>query len=296
MKTGMQWFSSGKPAKMIIYFVLTIFAVTIVFPMLITVLTSLKGNEESVIGGAASIFPRQFHFENYVRAMTATSWGMYFKNSVIVTLITVAGSLFFNTLAGYAFARIRFRYREILFVCLLVGLMVPHQVTIIPQFIILKNIPFFGGNDWLGSGGIGWLDSYYALIVPELSGSIGIFLARQYFLSFPKALDEAAYMDGMGYFRTYVSIFLPLSGPLIATLSILKTVAVWNDFFHPLIFTTMDSMRTIQLGLQVFRSHHAIQFNQLMAATLVVALPLIIVFILFQKQFIRSLISTSVKG
>ncbi|GJM71919.1 hypothetical protein HMSSN036_41350 [Paenibacillus macerans] len=155
--------------------------------------------------------------------MESGKWGLYFKNSLIVTLVVTAGSLLFNTLAGYTFARIRFRGSTIIFVCLLAGMMVPAQSIVVPQFIIMKSIPLFGHNDIWGQGGTGWLNTYYALIIPALSGSIGIFMARQFFSGFPKDLDEAGYMDGLGYFGTYLRIFLPLSGPLMATLGILKS-------------------------------------------------------------------------
>jgi multiple sugar transport system permease protein len=237
-----------------------------------------------------------WHFENFTRALTMTDWLTYFKNSTIVTLLAVAGSLFFNSLAGYTFARLSFKGRDFIFIALLVGLMVPPQVTIIPQFLIMKSIPLLGGNDLFGQGGQGGLDSYFALVIPELSGSFGIFLARQFYLQFPKALDDAAQIDGAGYIRTFLRIYLPQSGPLIATLGIFKTVHVWNDFFHPLIYTTSETMRTVQLGLQVFNGEYQIKFNLLMAATVVVSLPLVIMFFIFQKQFIKSLISSSVKG
>jgi multiple sugar transport system permease protein len=277
------------------YTVLGVFSAVMILPFLIMFFTAFKGDEEFSLGTNA-LLPMSWHPENFQRAMAMTDWITYFKNSIIVTVVTVAGSLFFNSLAGYTFARLSFKGRDIIFILLLIGLMVPPQVTVIPQFLILKSIPFFGGNDWMGGGGNGWLDSYFALIVPELSGSFGIFLARQFYLQFPRALDDAAQIDGAGYLRTFLQVYLPQSGPLIATLGIFKTVHVWNDFFHPLIYTNSESMRTVQLGLQVFNGEYQIQYNLLMAATIVVSLPLVIMFFVFQKQFVRSLISSSVKG
>lgn len=281
--------------KGVLYTVLIAVTLIIVFPLIIVLLTSFKSDAEFA-SGTMSLLPQQWNFDNYVKAMKVGDWGAYFKNSIIVTVFAVGGSLLFNSVAGYTFARLEFKGREILFIILLVGLMVPAQITVVPQFLILKAIPFFGGNDMFGHGGTGWLDTYYALIVPELSGSLGIFLARQYYRTFPKALDEAAYIDGCGYLKTYFRIYLPLSGPLIAALGIIKVVYVWNDFFHPLIYTTSESMRTIQLGLQVFQGQYAVQYNQLMAATIIVSLPLVICFILFQRQFISSMVTTGVKG
>jgi len=266
-----------------------------ILPLLVLVFTSLKGDDEFGLG-RTTILPSGLQFDNYVRALGMAEWGLFFRNSAIVTAAAVGGSLLLNTLAGFAFARLRFRGSQFMFLLLLLGLMIPAQVTIIPQFLLLKSVPFFGGNDWLGSGGTGWLDSYYALIIPELSGAFGIFMARQFFQQVPRALDEAAYIDGAGILRLFFYIYIPLSGPLLGTLGIFKFVAVWNDFFHPLIYTSSPSMRTIQLGLQVFRGEYQVQYNLLMAATLMVSLPIVVAFFLFQKQFIRSVVSSGVKG
>jgi len=284
-----------KTRKPFLYIVLILITTANLIPIFIVLFTSLKSDAEMVTGHL-TLLPQEWHLDNYINAMTATAWGKYFKNSLIVTLVATFGSLFFNTLAGYTFARIRFAAKELLFICLLVGLMVPQQAIIVPQFIIMKSIPFFGHNDLFGNGGTGWLNTYYALIVPALSGSIGIFMARQFYSTFPKELDEAGYMDGNGYFGMYMRIFLPLSGPLLASLGILKIVSVWNDFFGPLIYTNTESMRTIQLGLQVFQGEYTVKYNELMAATIVVSIPMILAFVLFQKHFVASLISTSVKG
>lgn len=277
------------------YAVLAFVTALSVLPLLVLIFTSLKGDDEFGLG-ITTILPSGLQFDNYARALGMAEWGLFFRNSTIVTAVAVGGSLLLNTLAGFAFARLRFRGSQFMFLLLLLGLMIPAQVTIIPQFLLLKSVPFFGGNDWLGSGGTGWLDSYYALIIPELSGAFGIFMARQFFQQVPRALDEAAYIDGAGILRLFFYIYIPLSGPLLGTLGIFKFVGVWNDFFHPLIYTSSPSMRTIQLGLQVFRGEYQVQYNLLMAATLMVSLPIVIAFFLFQKQFIRSVVSSGVKG
>jgi multiple sugar transport system permease protein len=281
--------------RSISYFVLIFFSIIMMLPLLVIIFTSLKGDAEFV-SQVTTLLPREWRFENYVLAMQAADWGTYFKNSIIVTIFAVGGSIIISLLAGYTFARIQFKGRDLIFVVLLLGLMVPPQVTIIPQFIIMKSIPLFGGNDILGNGGTGWLNTHYALIIPQLAAPVGVFLARQFYQSFPRALDEAAYIDGAGYIRTFVQIYLPLSGPLIAAFGILKTVHVWNDFFYPLIYANSPAMRTVQLGLKVFQGEFSIQFNLLMAATLIISLPLIIMFFMFQKHFVRSLLSTAVKG
>ncbi|WP_435166130.1 carbohydrate ABC transporter permease [Paenibacillus glycanilyticus] len=277
------------------YFVLVLISAITVLPLLIAFFTSMKGDAEFSLG-AMSLLPETWHLDNYAKALQKGDWPTYFKNTAIVTIVVVIGSLLINSLSGFTFARISFKGNQPIFLAMLAGMMVPAQVVIIPQFLIMKSIPLFGGNNFVGSGGNGWLDSYYALIIPELAGAFGIFMARQFYLQFPKALDEAAFIDGAGYLRLFFTIYLPQSGPLVATLGIFKFVSVWNDFFHPLIYTNSESMRTLQLGLQVFRGEHGVQYNLLMAASLLVSLPIIVMFFVFQKQFIRSVMASSVKG
>lgn len=264
-------------------------------PFLVILFTSLKGDAEFVMG-EMTFLPKEWRFDNFVAAMQSANWGSYFRNSIIVTIFSVGGSIVISLLAGYTFARMEFKGRNFIFLTILLGLMVPPQAIIVPQFIIMRSIPFFGGNDAFGNGGSGWLDTHFALIIPQLAAPIGLFLARQFFQTFPKELDEAAAIDGSSRLGTFFKIYLPLSGPIIAAFGIIKTVHVWNDFFNPLIYTNSSSMRTVQLGLQVFQGQFEIEYNYLMAATLVVSIPLIIIFFLFQRHFVQGLLSSSVKG
>jgi multiple sugar transport system permease protein len=237
-----------------------------------------------------------WRFGNVVDAMLVGSWGLYFFNSIFVTAISVAGSLFFNSLAGFSFGVLNFRFKNTLFMILLVGIMIPFQVLIIPQYIMLRSVPLFGGNDLFGQGGRGWLDSYWALIIPQLSGSFGIFFARQYYLSTPYELFEAARIDGCTSFTTFIKVYLPLSAPLFASLGILKSVSVWNDFFYPLIMTSSDSMRTVQLGLQAFQSVALFRWELMMAATTLASIPLVVAFFLFQRNFVSTAASSGLKA
>ncbi|WP_205600736.1 carbohydrate ABC transporter permease [Gracilibacillus sp. YIM 98692] len=286
---------NNRKSKMIAYILLIIASIIMILPFLFIIFTSLKGDTEFV-SGQFTFLPKAWQFENYVAAMQTAAWGTYFKNSFIVTFFGVGASIVVSLLAGYTFARMNFKGKNVIFIILLLGLMVPPQAVIIPQFIIMKHIPLFGGNDLFGMGGNGWLNTYYALIIPQVAAPVGVFLSRQFYQYFPKSLDEAAYMDGAGPIRTFISVYLPLSGPVIAAFGILKTVHIWNDFFHPLIYTNTAEMRTVQLGLQAFQGEFGIEFNLLMAATLVVSIPLIIMFFVFQKHFVQSLLSSSVKG
>jgi len=165
----------------------------------------------------------------------------------------------------------------------------------IPTFLMMKLFPLFGGNNLLGQGGTGFINSYTGLVLPFIAGSFGIFLCRQYFMNFPRALDEAAQIDGASVFRVFFQIYLPLSKPILATLAIFKTTATWNDYMWPLIMTNTEQMRTVQLGLTIFRSESAVEWNLLMAATTLVVLPLVLLFLLAQKYFVQGIVTTGLK-
>ena len=281
---------------LVLYVVLTIFTGLTLFPFLIMVSTSLKSEDDIYMQERFSLLPDSWEFSNFVDAMKVANWGRYFLNSFFVTSIAVIGSLFLNGLAGYSFGVLRFPFRNLLFLLLLVGIIIPPQTLIIPQYIILRSIPLFGGNNVFGQGGSGWLDSYWALIIPQLSGSFGIFLFRQYYLNVPSQLYEASKIDGCGSFATFIKIYFPLSKPVIASLAILKSVAVWNDFFYPLIMTSSDAMRTVQLGLQSYRSFALFRWDLMMAACILVSFPLVVAFFMFQKHFIETAFSSGIKG
>ena len=278
------------------YIVLSVLALIWLIPIIFVVLTSFKSNAELSLR-QFSWFPAQWRWENYVNAFSypGYDWPLYFRNSLFVTGVTVIGSLFFNSLAGYAFARLNFRGRDVLFMIFLAGMMVPPQAIIIPQYLVLKGIPLVGGNNWLGQGGQGLLDTLWGLVIPQLCGSFGVFLCKQFYLSFPRSLDDAARIDGCREFSIYWKIYLPQSTTILATLTILKSLAVWSDFFFPLVMTNSNSTRTVQLALQLFKSSST-RRNEVMAVTLVTILPLIIVFLCAQKYFIQSVVSSGMKN
>ena len=264
-------------------------------PLLLTLSVSLQTMPQ-IYASAPIIWPGQFQWGNYARAMQNGSWGRYLFNSTYVAALTVGISLCINATAGYAFARIPFKGRKPLFALILVGMMIPPQVTMIPVFTMLRGVPFAGGNDALGRGGLGLLNTYAGLIAPYVAGSFGVFLCRQYYITFPSALDDAARIDGAGRMRTFFSIYLPLSGPLFASLGVLKFTGTWNEYTWPLIMTHSDDMKTVQLALTMFRDEAEIRWNELMAATLVSSAAIYIVFLLAQKHFVSGVLAGSVKG
>ena len=278
------------------YVVLLFFFAISIIPIFIVFITAFKTDAEMSLA-AFRWLPADFtYMGNFEAALRMGNWPRYFWNTIIVTFFTLAGSLFFNSIAGYAFAKLKFYGRDFLFILLLVGMMVSPQSVIIPQFIMMRSVPLAGGNDILGAGGVGLLNTYASLIIPFLSGSFGIFLCRQFYSTIPDSLQEAAYIDGSGPIRTYFYIYLPLSGTVLATLTIFRTIASWNDFFYPLIMTQTAGMRTVQLALQMFRGGTVTHYNHLMAATLMTILPIIIVYFFAQKFFVQGMASTGMKN
>ncbi|MGG4555442.1 carbohydrate ABC transporter permease [Paenibacillus humicus] len=264
-------------------------------PFLIMVLTSFKTMGE-IQSPTFSLFPKVWHFDNYAEALSRGDWLKYFYNSFVVTIITVVVSLVLNSMAGYSFARLRFPGRDILFFSVLIGIMVPAQTTMIPTFLMMKQFPLAGGNNLFGQDGIGFINSYTGLILPFIAGSFGIFLCRQFFLNFPRALDEASQIDGASKFRVFYQIYLPLSKPILATLAIFKTTSAWNDYMWPLIMTNTEGMRTVQLGLTIFRGETNVEWNLLMAATTLVVLPLVVLLLAAQKYFVQGIVTTGLKA
>src|ERR1700704_4174772 len=277
------------------HLVLAAGAVAMLLPFVWMVSTSLKPPEQ-LFTVPPTWIPRPLEFDTYLKAMSAGNFGRYAFNSMLLAVANMLTNVMLSALAGYAFARLRFPGRTALFVLVLATLMVPYQVTIIPLFVIVRHIPLFGGNDILGQGGIGWINSYWGLIGPGAVGAFGIFMLRQFFQTLPVELEDAARIDGAGEFRIFWQIMLPLAVPALATLAIFSFQAGWNAFLWPLLITTTDEMRTIQLGLTVFVQQYSTQWDQLMAATVVATLPVIVVFGIGQRLLVRGIAFTGIKG
>jgi multiple sugar transport system permease protein len=270
-------------------------ALLMLVPFGIMLLTSVKTMGEVMSPGFVFV-PHTWEWSNYAEAMKRGDWGKYFLNSLYVTALTVIISAVINSIAGYAFVRLKFKGRDALFLLSLIGLMIPPQVTMIPVFLILKHVPFAGGNDLLGQGGQGWINSYMGLIAPYVAGSFGVFLFRQFYLTFPTELDDAAKIDGLGRVRAFLSVYVPLSKPVFATLITLKATQSWNEYTWPLIVTNGEQLRTVQLALSLFRDETQVQWNLLMAATTVIVLPLLLLFLATQKYFVEGIVATGIKG
>jgi len=222
-------------------------------------------------------------FENYARAFTFVPFHLYFVNSLKIGALTVVGELLSCSLAAYAFARIRFPGREAIFIVLLATLMIPSQVTLIPVFLVMKTL--------------GWINTHYPLWVPGWTGSaFGIFLLRQFFLTIPLELEDAAQIDGAGPWSIWWRIMLPLCRPALATLAILTFLSSWNNLLGPLIYINDINKYTVQIGLMFFMSQYTSFVTQLMAASTAAVIPTIVVFMVAQKYFVQGVVLSGLKG
>ncbi|MCL6442760.1 MAG: carbohydrate ABC transporter permease [Alicyclobacillus sp.] len=274
--------------EVVFYTLLTVFGLVMVLPFFWALSTSFKPDKE-IVTLPIQWFPHHYTFVHYVQAFTTVPFGRYFLNSLITAGCGVLTNLFLGSLAGYAFARLRFRGNTLLFRTLLTSMMVPGIVTMIPSFIILRSFPLAGGNNVLGSGGTGLLNTYWAVILPGAAGAFAVFMMRQFFLTLPAELGEAAKLDGCGEFRIFWRIYLPLCKPALATLGIFTFQAGWNAFLWPLIVLNDPKMATVQMGLQAFSYNHQTDFGPLMAASVVAVLPIMLVFIYAQRYMVQGI-------
>lgn len=272
---------TAKISKGIIFhLVIYALALATLAPFIWMVLTSLKDMNEIYVYPPKWL-PEKFHFENYKNAFEAAPFGRFYLNSIIVALSVTFGQLITCSMAAFAFARLRFRGSNLLFYIFLGTMMIPYNVTMIPSFMMLY---------WLG-----WIDSFKALIVPGLASAFGTFLLRQFFMTIPKELEEAAYIDGASRFKVLMRIIIPLSKPALATLAIFTFMGAFNDFIWALIVLNSEEMRTVQLGLAIFRDRYLTQWDLLMAGSVTAVLPILLVFFFAQKYFIKGITLSGLK-
>ena len=279
----------------ILYLVVTGGAFTMLLPFYWMATTGIKMDRE-ILTYPPTWIPTALDFSHWQKAISSGNFGRAFINSGVLAISSVVTNVGLAALTGYAFARLKFPGNRVLFVLVLATMMVPYQVTVIPLFVMIKNVPLFGGNDLLGAGGIGWMDSWWGLIVPNAIGAFGIFMMRQFFLVLPPELEDAARIDGAGEFRIFWQVMLPLTWPALATLSLFSFQGGWNSFYWPLLITTSREMLTLQLALRVFRTQFTTDWGALMAGATIATLPIIIVFLLGQRYFTRGIAMTGIKG
>jgi len=261
------------------YVLLTLGAVIMVFPFVWMVVSSFKDAREVL---SPAILPSQWTFANYVEVLTRTAFPRWFMNSMIVAVLNTASVLFFCALVGYVLARMRFPGKNVIFIAILTTLMVPTEMLVIPWFVM--SVQF------------GWVDTYWGLLFPGLIPGFGVFLMRQFFMTLPRDLFDAGRMDGVTEFGLFLRIGLPLVGPGLAALGIFAFIGNWNAFLWPLIVVQSASMRTVPVGIALFSGEAGAAWHLIMATSSLAIIPVLLVFIIFQRQIIEGVVLTGVKG
>ncbi len=270
-----------KWSKIIIYTTLILYSVMTFIPFLWALSASFKPLPE-IVSGNPNFIPISPTLDNYKQIFIAEGlFPRWLFNSAFVAISITLLNLLFNSMAGYSLARIRFPGNKFLLYVVLAVIMVPGQVTLIPQYLILKSF--------------GWLNSYQGLIIPGAVNATFIFMMRQFFLSFPKELEEAAELDGLGRYGTFFRVVLPLAKPALAAQAIFIFMGAWNNFMMPLIILSDKSMFTLPLGLNTFKGQYISYWNYIMAASMVFTLPALMIYIFFNRYFIKGVTFTGGK-
>lgn len=270
-----------RPGDIFLHLALLAGSVIMLLPFAWMLSTSLK--EPSEIFTFPPIWiPRHLAWENYVKTVSVMPFGRFYLNSLIVAASITVLQLLTSSLAAFAFARLRFPGRGALFLLYLATLMIPFHVMLIPNFILMRFL--------------GWFDTYAALIFPPAFSAFSTFLLRQYYLSLPGELDEAARIDGASSLRIWWQVIIPLSGPVLAALTIFIFLGAWNDFLWPLVITNSLEMRTLPVGLTAFQGQFKVEWHLLMAGAVIAMLPILIIYVLAQRKFIEGLAMTGLTG
>ena len=262
--------------KIVLYIILIAYAGATVYPFVWAIAASFKPLQE-IVSGEMSILTKNFSLNNYNYIFSRSSlFGQWFINSVIVSVIGTTINVFLNTMAGYSLARLNFPGRDRIYYGFLALMMVPAQVLLIPNYLILMNLNM--------------LDSFSALILPAAINIGNIFMMRQFFLSFPKDVEEAASIDGLGRFQTFFRIVMPLAKPSIATQAVFVFMGFWNEFMKPMLYIKTPSRYTLTLGLQTFQSQNGgVRWDHTMAASVITIIPIIILYFIFNKYFLQGI-------
>ena len=278
---------TGRPGRALLYIVAIVLAVIFMTPFAWTVSSSLQSSIE-IRQFPPALLPAAPRPENYIDIWQMVPLGLFFSNTIVVTVLAMIGQVASATLVAYGFARFRFPFRDQVFLLVISTILLPREVVLIPTFLLFK--------------ALGWLDTLLPLIVPSFfgGGAFFIFLLRQFFLTIPRELDEAAKIDGANSLQIRVRILLPLARPALATTAIFSFLAHWNDFLEPLIFLNKPELFTVALGLRYFQTlpNEAQEPREqlLMAASLVTTLPILILFFAAQRYFVRGIVMSGIKG
>lgn len=295
---------------------LILLGVTFLLPLAFMLATALSRPGEAMQATdsfTAMLWPRSWQWENFAEVWRVVPFLRYYANSLFVAVVVTCGQVFTSACAAYAFSRLRWPGRDKLFLAYLATMMVPHSVTMLPNFVAMKILPewltaVLPGIDWLAMRYIGsgpdaipigrlvGLDSYFALIVPGMFSAYGTFLLRQFFLGLPKELDEAAKIDGCSYWQIFRLVIIPLALPGLATLTIFTFMGIWGSFLWPLVVTNQEFLRVLPVGLQAFQGQYGTEWHLMMAAALLMLLPIVGIFLAGQRFFVSGLTIGAVKG
>jgi multiple sugar transport system permease protein len=270
--------SALRPARTILYLATGILALMTVAPLAFMLSMSLKDGNEVF---ASNLIPSRPTLDNFLYVFTEFDFIRFLANTLLVSATVTVVALFFHSMAGYALARLRFPGREVIFLAMFSTFLISLPVIIVPLFILVRSL--------------GLLNSYAGLIVPAIFNAFGIFLLRQFYLSVPREIEEAAVMDGCSYWRVYWNIILPLSRPILASLAILFFLANWNAFLWPLTVTSDQKLWLVQVAVASFQNQYNGSWNYIMAASTIVAFPTLLMFVLFQRRIIESIKTTGLK-
>lgn len=264
------------------YIILILIAISMLYPFFAMLNLSFVQND-AIFSQTGKVFYSGLTLDNYKNVFQEIPLSRYFFNSLVVAVITTIGQVLFASLAGYAFARMKFPFKNAIFLIVLITMLVPPQVNIIPLFFLMREMHL--------------IDTYQALILPGLFGGFGIFMMRQYFLGLPKDLEESAKIDGCNLFQMFFKIALPLALPTVATLALFTFVTTWNSFMWPLIVTNSEGMRTLPVGLAIFKGsfREITLWGELLACSVICTIPVIIVFLLGKRYFINDILQGGVK-
>jgi multiple sugar transport system permease protein len=263
-----------------IYPVLIIISIIMMTPLIWMVVTAFKSTGQ-VLNMRAPLLPIHWHWGNLLRAWREAPFGRFYLNSIVFSVTATCGQIATSAMAGYAFAKLKFPGRQILFYVVLAGLMIPFAVIMLPVVQIV--------------GSLHWLNTYQGLIVPNVASAFGMFLFRQYFLTLPRELDDAAIIDGCSRFQLFYRVNLPMVQPVVASFGILSFLTNWNNFLYPLIVTNKTSMMVLPLGLSIFQSQYSTQYNLMMAAALIAIAPIFVVSIFAQRRVVDGITLGAIK-
>jgi len=268
------------------YLVMILLAIFFLFPTIFMLVSSIKNNETHVLRDMSTIYafvPRgELGLANYFDVFDQMPFGLFMFNSVFIVGSLIAAGLIVNSLIAYALARLRFRGRTLLLSVIIALIIIPFEAIVVPLLLIVNRF--------------GWLDSYHVQIIPFIADALSIFLFYQFFINLPKDLEEAALVDGASFLRIYWSIVVPLSKPVFATVAILQFILRWGEFLWPLMVTRTEQFRPLPLALQQFFSQDPKMWGDIMAFAAMMTVPVLIIFLLFQKWFVQSVATAGVKG